>query len=58
MAGSGGCDLRIRALEEEILAELLPKPGGPNFHGAVENAASEQGARMTAMDNAPATPAT
>lgn len=39
--------------EEEILAELLPKNLGVQVYRALlENAASEQGARMTAMDNA------
>jgi F-type H+-transporting ATPase subunit gamma len=39
--------------EEEILAELLPKNLAVQIYTALlENAASEQGARMTAMDNA------
>jgi F-type H+-transporting ATPase subunit gamma len=39
--------------EEEILAELLPKNLAVQIYSALlENAASEQGARMTAMDNA------
>jgi F-type H+-transporting ATPase subunit gamma len=39
--------------EEEILGELLPKNLGVQIYAALlENAASEQGARMTAMDNA------
>jgi F-type H+-transporting ATPase subunit gamma len=39
--------------EEEILAELLPKNIAVEiFTALLENAASEQGARMTAMDNA------
>lgn len=39
--------------EEEILAELLPLNVATQiFRGLLENAASEQGARMTAMDNA------
>ena len=39
--------------EEEILAELLPKNLAVQIFAALlENAASEQGARMTAMDNA------
>ena len=39
--------------EEEILAELLPKNLAVQIYRALlENAASEQGARMTAMDNA------
>ena len=39
--------------EEEILAELLPRNLSVQlFHALLENAASEQGARMSAMDNA------
>ena len=39
--------------EETMLAELLPRNLAVQVYGAlVENAASEQGARMTAMDNA------
>ncbi len=39
--------------EEEILASLLPKNLGVQIYKALlENSASEQGARMTAMDNA------
>ena len=39
--------------EEAILRELLPRNLAVQIYGAlVENAASEQGARMTAMDNA------
>jgi F-type H+-transporting ATPase subunit gamma len=39
--------------EEEILAELLPKGVATQiFSALLENGASEQGARMTAMDNA------
>jgi F-type H+-transporting ATPase subunit gamma len=39
--------------EEEILAELLPKNLSVQVYRALlENAASEQGARMSAMDNA------
>lgn len=39
--------------EEELLHELLPKNLTVQLFGALlENAASEQGARMTAMDNA------
>ena len=39
--------------EEEILAELLPRNVTTQIFGALlENAASEQGASMTAMDNA------
>ena len=39
--------------EEEILGELLDRNIGTQiFRGLLENAASEQGARMSAMDNA------
>ncbi len=39
--------------EEEILADLLPRNLGVQlFKALLENAASEQGSRMTAMDNA------
>ena len=39
--------------EEAILADLLPRSIATQiFTGLLENAASEQGARMTAMDNA------
>ena len=39
--------------EEQILDELLPRNLAVQIFGALlENAASEQGARMTAMDNA------
>lgn len=39
--------------EHEILADLLPKNLGVQIYKALlENSASEQGARMTAMDNA------
>jgi F-type H+-transporting ATPase subunit gamma len=39
--------------ETEILAELLPKNLAVQIYRALlENAASEQGARMSAMDNA------
>lgn len=39
--------------EEEILADLLPRNVAVQvFRGLLENAASEQGARMSAMDNA------
>jgi F-type H+-transporting ATPase subunit gamma len=39
--------------EDEILAELLPRNISTQvFRALLENAASEQGARMTAMDNA------
>jgi F-type H+-transporting ATPase subunit gamma len=39
--------------EDDILADLLPRNIGVQIYKALlENAASEQGARMTAMDNA------
>ncbi|MEL6289849.1 MAG: F0F1 ATP synthase subunit gamma [Pseudomonadota bacterium] len=39
--------------EEEILTDLLPKNVATQiFRGLLENSASEQGARMSAMDNA------
>jgi F-type H+-transporting ATPase subunit gamma len=39
--------------EEDILAELLPRNVAIQiFRALLENAASEQGSRMTAMDNA------
>ena len=39
--------------EEEILADLLPRNLSVQvFRALLENAASEQGARMSAMDNA------
>ena len=39
--------------EDEILGELLPLNMSVQiYRGLLENAASEQGARMTAMDNA------
>lgn len=39
--------------EEEILADLLPRSAATQvFSALLENAASEQGARMSAMDNA------
>ena len=39
--------------EEDILAELLPRYVATQvFRALLENAASEQGARMSAMDNA------
>jgi F-type H+-transporting ATPase subunit gamma len=39
--------------EEEILADLLPRNISTQiYRGLLENAASEQGARMTSMDNA------
>jgi F-type H+-transporting ATPase subunit gamma len=49
----GGAIHEFEPSEEEILAELLPKNLAVQIYIALlENAASEQGARMTAMDNA------
>jgi F-type H+-transporting ATPase subunit gamma len=50
---SGGAIYEFEPSEEEILAELLPKNLAVQIYTTLlENAASEQGARMTAMDNA------
>jgi F-type H+-transporting ATPase subunit gamma len=52
-AGLGGAIYEFEPSEEEILAELLPNNLAVQIYTALlENAASEQGARMTAMDNA------
>jgi F-type H+-transporting ATPase subunit gamma len=52
-ASLGGAIYEFEPSEEEILAELLPKNLAVQIYTALlENAASEQGARMTAMDNA------
>jgi F-type H+-transporting ATPase subunit gamma len=49
----GGAIYEFEPSEEEILAELLPNNLAVQIYTALlENAASEQGARMTAMDNA------
>jgi F-type H+-transporting ATPase subunit gamma len=49
----GGAIYEFEPDEEEILAELLPRNFAVQLYtGLLENAASEQGARMTAMDNA------
>jgi F-type H+-transporting ATPase subunit gamma len=49
----GGAIYEFEPSEEEILAELLPNNLAVQiFTALLENAASEQGARMTAMDNA------
>ncbi len=43
----------VNVTEEEILADLLPRNIAVQvFRALLENAASEQGSRMTAMDNA------
>jgi F-type H+-transporting ATPase subunit gamma len=52
-ATSGGAAVEYEPDEEEILAELLPRYLKTEIFGALlENQASEQGASMTAMDNA------
>jgi F-type H+-transporting ATPase subunit gamma len=54
-AATGGVEAAVEyePEEEEILAELLPRNVGVQiFRALLENAASEQGSRMTAMDNA------
>ena len=49
----GGAIYEFEPSEEEILAELLPNNFAVQIYTALlESAASEQGARMTAMDNA------
>ncbi|WP_138380970.1 F0F1 ATP synthase subunit gamma [Luteithermobacter gelatinilyticus] len=49
----GGAAYDYEPDETEILEDLLPRNLGIQiFRGLLENAASEQGARMTAMDNA------
>jgi len=50
---TGGAAVEYEPDEEEILAELLPRYLKTQVFGALlENQASEQGASMTAMDNA------
>lgn len=52
-ADASGAIYEFEPDEEEILAELLPRNLAVQIYTALlENAASEQGARMTAMDNA------
>jgi F-type H+-transporting ATPase subunit gamma len=52
-ATAGGAVYEFEPDEEEILAALLPRNLAVQvFRALLENAASEQGARMTAMDNA------
>jgi len=52
-ATEGGAIYEFEPDENEILSELLPRNLAVQIFGAlVENAASEQGARMAAMDNA------
>ena len=53
LAALHGAVYEFEPSEEEILAELLPNNLAVQVYTALlENAASEQGARMTAMDNA------
>jgi F-type H+-transporting ATPase subunit gamma len=53
VATVGGAIYEFEPSEEEILTELLPNNLAVQIYTALlENAASEQGARMTAMDNA------
>ena len=50
---AGGAVVEYEPSEEAILADLLPRNIAIQvFRALLENAASEQGARMTAMDNA------
>jgi F-type H+-transporting ATPase subunit gamma len=52
-AGAGGASVEYEPDEDEILAALLPRNIAVQiFRALLENAASEQGSRMTAMDNA------
>ena len=57
LAADQACDLAVEvyheAEQEAILADLLPRGVATQiFTALLENAASEQGARMSAMDNA------
>ncbi|MEM1383381.1 MAG: F0F1 ATP synthase subunit gamma [Pseudomonadota bacterium] len=52
-ADQGGTNYEYEPEEDAILADLLPRNMAVQVFGALlENAASEQGARMSAMDNA------
>ncbi|KPL52533.1 ATP synthase F0F1 subunit gamma [Prosthecomicrobium hirschii] len=52
-AASGGAIYEVEPSEEEILGDLLPRNVAVQvFKALLENAASEQGARMSAMDSA------
>jgi F-type H+-transporting ATPase subunit gamma len=52
-AAAGGAAVEYEPDEEEVLVELLPRYLKTQLFGALlENQASEQGASMTAMDNA------
>jgi len=51
--GLGGAIYEVEPSEEEILEDLLPRNVAVQvFRALLENAASEQGARMSAMDSA------
>ena len=51
--GSPGAIYEYEPDENEILSELVPRNiASQIFRGLLENAASEQGARMSAMDSA------
>ena len=51
--GTGGAVYEFEPEEEEILGQLLPNNLAVQVYAALlESAASEQGARMTAMDSA------
>ena len=53
VAATGGAVVEYEPDEEEILGSLLPRYLKTQLFGALlENMASEQGASMTAMDNA------
>ncbi|MEE2915880.1 MAG: ATP synthase F1 subunit gamma, partial [Pseudomonadota bacterium] len=53
LANSGDATVAYEPSEEAILADLLPRNVAIQiFRALLENAASEQGSRMTAMDNA------
>jgi F-type H+-transporting ATPase subunit gamma len=52
-AGAGNASVEYEPDEDEILAALLPRAIAVQiFRAMLENEASEQGSRMTAMDNA------
>jgi len=53
LSASGGAIYEYEPDEADILADLLPRNVSVQiFHALLENAASEQGARMSAMDSA------
>ncbi|MBB3695447.1 F0F1 ATP synthase subunit gamma [Sphingomonas sp. BK580] len=53
LANAGDATVEYEPSEEAILADLLPRNVAIQiFRALLENAASEQGSRMTAMDNA------